>query len=167
MAETQNTLTDAQWEAKFDELRAHIEGGGTLAAWAEIDPTVMEGVYALGRYFYDQSDYDNASKLFGWLVSFDPFERRYSFALGATRQMQERYADAIDYLGASLALDITDPVPSFHMAECLLKMGRGKEAREMLEITVNYATGDTHASLKQSAEALLALLPPVAQTATS
>ena len=142
------------------ELRDHLIAGGTLAGFANFDSRTMSGVYALGRYFYDQNDYDTAGDIFSWLTGFDPFERQYSFALGATRQMQGRYLDAIDFLATAQALDITDPVPAFHIAECLLKLGKGQEARDMLDMAVHYAKGEQHAALLAQAKALLALLPP-------
>ena len=165
MSNTNAQQAPIDWDCRFAELRGHLEAGGTMAAWGEVDPAMMDGMYTLGRYFYEHDDYDNAGQLFAWIVGMDPYNRDFTFSLGATRQMQGRYEDALEWLATSLAFDITDPAPAFHMAQCLLKLGKGAEAREMLEISLNYAKEETHPELRGQVQNLLSLLPVTAAPA--
>lgn len=143
---------------EFQQLRAHLLAGGTLAGWQGLDEVTLEGIYTLASYFYEQSNYDEASRLFSGLCALSPNERRYIFGLGATRKMQGRFEEAAELLGLAVALDVEDPVPSFYVAECLLKMGQSSEALGMLEVCLANATAPEHAALRESADGLRALL---------
>lgn len=143
---------------EFQQLRAHLLAGGNLAGWQGIDDVTLEGIYTLGSYFYEQSNYEEAARLFSGLCAFSPNERRYVFGLGATRKMQGRYEEAADLLGLAVALDVDDPVASFYVAECLIRTGQSAEALGMLEVCLANASAPEHAAVRKSAEGLRALL---------
>ena len=55
-------------------------------------------------------------------------------------------------------MDMKDPVPTFHTAECLAALGRLPEARDALQIVIDQSTDSAHAALRQRASGLLELL---------
>jgi hypothetical protein len=55
-------------------------------------------------------------------------------------------------------MDMADPLPTFHTAECLAALGRLPEAREALEIVIEQATDPAQSALKQRAVGLRDLL---------
>ena len=69
-------------------------------------------------------------------------------------------------MSASL-LDIEDPLPTFHTAECFLALSWKAEAKEALELVVEQSDTPALAEVKTRAESMLELLGDVAPAATT
>jgi hypothetical protein len=72
--------------------------------------------------------------------------------------MTADYEQAISYYSMASVMDMKDPIPTFHTAECLAALGRVPEAREALQIVIEQSSSASHALLKQRATGLLELL---------
>ena len=90
----------------------------------------------------------------------DPYERRFVNAFAAALQMLEQYKDAISHYTTASIMDLSDPAPTFHIAECLIPLGMVTEARRALGFVLAQCTRPNHAALKERARALLELLDP-------
>lgn len=146
----------------FDAIIARVtesfSSGAMLGDLFEYDDRDYEAVYALGHSFYAQARYSDALKAFGFLVMNNPLERRFVNAYASSLQMQQRHEDAIAFYGLAAMMDIANPGPIFHTAECLIALGRMPEAVDALGIVVSLCEKPDQDGLKTRAQALLDLL---------
>ena len=138
-----------------ESLKDLLKAGGTLGPALDITEDEREAMYQLGHGFYAQGRYSEAFKAFSLLVIWDHLEPRYLIALGGAAQMLGRYNDALQHYSTATLVKLDDPVPPYHVAECLIALERLPEAIESLELCLTLA-GDAHPVVKTRAEALLA-----------
>lgn len=125
-----------------------------------------EALYALGYNLYGQGRYDEARKVFDYLVLHNQFETRFIIGLGAALQMLQRYDEAITTFGAAALLDFDDPVPVLHSCECLLALGRTEEAADGLESVLEDCPPGRNDGVRAKAMGLLALMPTASHDTT-
>jgi type III secretion system low calcium response chaperone LcrH/SycD len=126
-----------------------------------------EALYALGYNLYGQARYDEAQKVFQYLVMHHQFDTRYIVALGAALQMLKRHDEAITTFGAAALLDLDDPVPVLHSCECLLALGRTDEAVDGLESVLADCPPGRNDSVRAKAMGLLSLISTTPQAASA
>lgn len=148
-------VSQEQLASEITELLAH---GGTLGSIYDYTEADYEVLYALGHSLYSQARYFDAMKAFGYLVVHNHLEKRFLMAFASSLQMLKVYQDAIKYYSMATVMDMTDPKPIFHVAECLLGLGMVKEAKEGLEVALGQCQGDVHEPLKARVQALLDLI---------
>lgn len=155
MSEQQTQEFSAQDAVDVTEsLKGLLQAGGTLGPALDITQDEREAMYQLGHGFYAQGRYSEAFKAFSLLVIWDHLEPRYLVALGGAAQMLGRYTDALQHYSTATLASLDDPVPPYHVAECLIALERLPEAVESLELCLTLA-GDEHPVVKARAEALL------------
>lgn len=119
----------------------------------------VEAMYYLAHTFYGQGKYAEALKIFGILVIENHVDRRFHGGLAACMQMLRRHEEALKYYGISSMLDLTDPDPVIHMAECYLALGERAKARESLDYALLQARGHSrHHAHVGRIEAMLSFL---------
>lgn len=138
------------------ELLSHGTGLGDIMGYSE---TEYEAMYALGHNHYSQERYLDALKCFGFLVAHNTMEPRYMSAFACTLQMLQRYREAIQYHSLASVMDLEDPLPTFHTAECFVALEMHQEAGEALKLVLAQCDPPQWDALRQRSEALLALLP--------
>lgn len=143
-----------------EQLGELIGSGGTLGTAQGFDETHYEALYTLGHNLYSQSRYPDAVRVFSFLVLHNHLEPRYMNAYASSLQMAGRHAEAIKFYSIASMMDMSDPVPTFHTAECLLALGMATEAKEALGFVLSQSNAPRHAELKTRAQAMLALLDP-------
>ena len=153
-----STPLTAGQEAYIAKAREHFAAGGTLGDLHGMEDRDYEAMYAVAHGMYAQERYRDAQKLFNFLVACNPFDRRFHQALASSLQMTADYEQAISYYSMASVMDMKDPIPTFHTAECLAALGRVPEAREALQIVIEQSSSASHALLKQRATGLLELL---------
>lgn len=134
-----------------------LAAGGKLGDLYQYSDTDYEAVYVLGHNFYSQGRYEDALKAFGFLMTNNHWDRRFVFSFAACCQMLKRYEEAVRCYTMASVMDIDDPVPSFHTAECLIMLGMKKEAAELFAMVIDQC-GPQHVELKGRAEGLRAML---------
>jgi type III secretion system low calcium response chaperone LcrH/SycD len=146
----------------FDKIAGQIGellvNGGTLGDVYGYDERDYEVLYALGHSLYSQGRYADAMKAFGFLVMHNHLERRFAAAYASSLQMIKQYDKAIEFYTLASVMDMSDPVPTFHTAECMMQLGMMDEAKEALGFVVKQGGKPEHAELKQRAQAMLGLL---------
>lgn len=155
MQATRETIPPQQLAEQITNLLAH---GGTLGSVYNYTDEDYELLYSLGHSFYSQGRYLDAVKAFGYLVIHNHLESRFANAYAASLQMIKSYEEALTYYSLVSVMDMSDPAPTFHSAECLLALGRVEEAREALGIVLGQCAEPRHAAMKARAEALRSLI---------
>lgn len=145
-------------EAYVKAATEHFAAGGTLGDLHGLEERDYEAMYAVAHGMYSQERYADAKKMFSFLVACNPFDRRFHQALASTMQMNGEFEEAIGYYSMASVMDMADPLPTFHTAECLAALGRLPEAREALEIVIEQATDPAQSAVKQRAVGLRDLL---------
>ena len=148
----------ADVDALVQRVNDHLGGGGILGDLFDYNERDYEAVYALGHGFYAQARYFDALKAFGFLVMNNPLERRYVNAYASCQQMRKQYDDALAFYALATVMDIADPRPVFHSAECLIALGRIDEALDALGIVIAQSEAPQQQALKSRAQALHDLL---------
>lgn len=141
--------------AKIVEALAQGADAATIRGLTE---TQLEAVYGLGSILYEQKKFEQAEQVFAWLVREKPISARFLKALGAARQMMERYESALDAYGLAAVIDLDDPTPSLHAAECLLHLNEVDRARQALDAASEQA-GDKHADVIEKIATLRKAIP--------
>ena len=133
------SITD---ENVFAALKAFGDGA-TLRAMRGISDEEMEAIYAMGVNFYKAGNYEDAEKVFKFLTMFDHLNSRYWTAMGSLRQVQRRFAEAVEAYKFASFLDLENPKPAYYAAECLLALGEKPAALSALDALEQYALKDT------------------------
>lgn len=144
-------------------ITEHLANGGTFGQLKNIDKRQLEAVYTVGLHHYEAARYKDARLAFAFCVQNDHIEKRYYNALAGSFKMLRQPAEALKYYTVASMLDIKDPMPTFHTAECLIAMGMVAEAKEALEIVVRQSKDDEQ--LKPLHERATAMLDTMSKRA--
>jgi secretion system chaperone SscA len=145
------------------ELKSFLErfgaNGRTFRDFTALTPQSMEVIYMVAFNQYNGGRYDEAEKVFRLLSMLNHFESKYWMGLGACREMQKKYDEALKAYSYLSILDMRDPVPPFHGGKCFLAMGKTEEAVAGFQAAAFNAKGKPeHAALLQQAEGMLEVL---------
>jgi type III secretion system low calcium response chaperone LcrH/SycD len=136
-----------------------LKSGQTLGPVMGCSLEVQEALYHRGHTLYNQAKYDEAMRVFAYLMMANHVDRRYYNGFAACLQMQRRYSDAIKYYGVASVLMLTDPQPAMHMAECHLALGDHAQARTSIDYALTQARAhQAHHGLVPRLEAMQAFL---------
>ncbi len=144
---------------KIEEAAKAFAGMGTVREMKGISNAEMEAIYSMGYSFYNTGRYDDAEKVFRFLVLFDHLNPRYWTGLGAVQQVKKLYGDAITSYGYASFLDLGNPKPQYYAAECFLAIGDKENALSSLAALEEFCAKDTAvgAEFREKAAALKAL----------
>jgi type III secretion system low calcium response chaperone LcrH/SycD len=139
----------------WDRVVGHLMQGGTLGEVRGLTPQHYEAMYFIGHNLYGQSKFKEAATVFAFLAMNNPYDRRFAQALGSCKQMLGEFEQAITWYSAASVFDMTDPLPTFHTAECLAALGQLGDARDALDIVIKHCRTDRHDAVKTRATAML------------
>ncbi len=149
MAFDKNQLT----AEKIEEAAKGLADMGTIRELKGLTDGEMEAVYSLGFSFYNTGRYDDAEKVFRFLVLFDHLNARYWTGLGAVQQVKKLYGDAITSYGYASFLDLENPKPQYFAAECFLAMGDKDNALSAIAALEEYCPKETELGREYLAKA--------------
>ncbi|MGU3793856.1 SycD/LcrH family type III secretion system chaperone VcrH [Vibrio diabolicus] len=124
---TKTNATDPS-QMQAEELLSFLEEGGTLKMLHDVSQDTIEHIYAVGYNFFQSGKIEQAAKVFQLLSMLDHYQARFFIGLGAARQELGEYLQAIDAYSYAALVDVNDPRPPFHSAECYLKLEQLTEA---------------------------------------
>ena len=110
-------------EEKIAEAAKGFADMGTIRELKGITDAEMEAIYSMGYSFYTTGRYEDALKVFRFLVLFDHLCQKYWIGLGAVYQVKKQYNDAIAAYGYASFLDLKNPKPQYFAAECFAALG--------------------------------------------
>lgn len=149
------STSNVDLSAQVLELLSHGGGLGTIFGHTADE---YEALYALGHSHYSQQRYLDAAQCFSFLMAHQSLERRFMTAFAACMQMLKQYREAIQFYSTASMLDLEDPLPTFHTAECFIALHWPQQAREALALVVAQCQSPQWQTLRQRAQALLELL---------
>ena len=134
-------------------VRALVEDNATLKQLNGVSNAELEAVYSLAFGYYRTGKYEEALKLFRFLVLFDHLNAKYWFGLGAVQQVLKDYQGAVVSYGYCSFLKLDNPKPQLHAAECFLALGDRRNAASSLEALEAYCPRDTDVGREYRAKA--------------
>ncbi len=134
-------------------INAIIKDGATLKQLKGVTNDELEAVYSLAFGYYQTGKYEDADKLFQFLVLFDHLNAKYWYGLGAVQQVRKDYASAVASYGYSSFLNLENPKPQLHAAECFLALGDRRNAASSLEALDAYCPKNTEEGREYRAKA--------------
>ncbi|MFW1471974.1 SycD/LcrH family type III secretion system chaperone VcrH [Vibrio parahaemolyticus] len=152
---TKTNVTDPS-QMQAEELLSFLEEGGTLKMLHDVSADTIEHIYAVGYNFFQSGKIEQAAKVFQLLSMLDHYQARFFIGLGAARQELSEYLQAIDAYSYAALVDINDPRPPFHSAECHLKLEQLTEAESGFYSAKEMSAGKSqYADLHQRAGIML------------
>ncbi|HCH5666521.1 TPA: SycD/LcrH family type III secretion system chaperone VcrH [Vibrio parahaemolyticus] len=152
---TKTNATDPS-QMQAEELLSFLEEGGTLKMLHDVSADTIEHIYAVGYNFFQSGKIEQAAKVFQLLSMLDHYQARFFIGLGAARQELGEYLQAIDAYSYAALVDINDPRPPFHSAECHLKLEQLTEAESGFYSAKEMSAGKSqYAGLHQRAGIML------------
>ncbi|EGQ8510525.1 CesD/SycD/LcrH family type III secretion system chaperone [Vibrio parahaemolyticus] len=152
---TKTNATDPS-QMQAEELLSFLEEGGTLKMLHDVSADTIEHIYAVGYNFFQSGKIEQAAKVFQLLSMLDHYQARFFIGLGAARQELGEYLQAIDAYSYAALVDINDPRPPFHSAECHLKLEHLTEAESGFYSAKEMSAGKSqYADLHQRAGIML------------
>jgi type III secretion system low calcium response chaperone LcrH/SycD len=156
LASTENQGTLPQDGAA---LLGQLLSGQTLGDLLGHSRESQEALYYVAHTLYSQAKYADAMRTFAYLLTLNHLDRRSFLGFAACLRMQQRHADALKYYGIASAMDLTDPQPPLHMAECHLALGDRARAQEALNYALSQARGqEAHRACLARIEAIQSFL---------
>ena len=134
-------------------VEALIKDNATLKQLKGVTNAELEAVYSLAYGYYRTGKYDEALKLFQFLVLFDHLNAKYWLGLGAVQQVMKDFQNAVVSYGYCSFLNLANPKPQLHAAECFLAMGDKRNAASSLEALNEYCPKDTDIGREYRAKA--------------
>ena len=157
MSENTNTKLAEELDNEIKDVAKKLfQDGATLGELKGITPRELNAVYQMGLGFYNTGRYDDAEKVFSFLVMFDHLEPKYWLAAGAVQQVKKNFEKAKAAYVQAAMLDIHGPKPQYYVAECYLALGQKDDALASLEMLLEYCNGQDEVTkeFRAKAEAL-------------
>lgn len=136
LAQAVNNQDQALGEQIFD----FIGKGGALRELKNVDDNTMEAIYYVAYTLYQNGKYEDSLKVFKLLGLFDHLEKKYLMGIGSCQQMLQQYKDAINSYSMAALLDISNPTPPLHAAECYLALGDFENALSGFTAALEFAS---------------------------
>ncbi|MBR4171079.1 MAG: SycD/LcrH family type III secretion system chaperone [Kiritimatiellae bacterium] len=140
-------------QTEIAEAAKKFMDGATIKELKGITNDEMEAVYSLAFNYYRTGRYDEAEKLFNFLALFDHLNAKFWIGVGAVRQVKKDFSGAVQAYGYASFLDLNNPRPQLHAAECFLAMGDKRNAASSLEALDAYCPKDTEVGREYRAKA--------------
>ena len=142
MSENTNTKLAEELDNEIKDVAKKLfQDGATLGELKGITPRELNAVYQMGLGFYNTGRFDDAEKVFTFLVMFDHMESKYWMAAGAVQQVKKNFEKAKSCYVQAAMLDIHSPKPQYYVAECYLALGQKDDALASLDTLLEYCTG--------------------------
>ena len=136
-----------------ERVKAIMKDGATLKQLKGVTNAELEAVYSLAFGYYQTGRFDEALKLFQFLVLFDHLNKKYWMGLGAAQQVLKDFQSAIVSYGYCSFLDLKNPKPQLHAAECFLALGDKRSAASAIFALEEFCPKDTDIGREYRAKA--------------
>lgn len=117
---------------------------------------VLESIYAQAYRLYNTGKYVEAIHLFRVLILLNTAEAKYTLGLAACFHMMKEYQNAIQAYTMCSVIDLTSPLPYYHISDCFIQMKDSLSAMISLQMALEKAGERAeYAKLKERASLTL------------
>lgn len=151
--ETQKLISNKDWVQK------QLLDGKSVQEMLGFSDEVMNQFYTNACQIFENKRYDDASNAFLFLVTINPYHYDYWLGLGAATQHSHDYEAAIDAYEMAAICQLDNPIPYFHLANCLFAMHDRDNALKAIEMVLEYSQeNDEFSDLRRKAMAAKGVL---------
>lgn len=144
---------------KKEQLQEFFGKGGVMHELVDLSTEQMDSLYTVAFNLYQTNRMKEAEQVFQMLVLCDHLNVKYQIGLGATRQAQEKYAEAAETYSMATLIDAEEPKLAFHSGECHLALGDLERAEAGFTGTLVRCEGrNEYNELAQKAQGLLSIV---------
>ena len=136
-----------------ENVKTLIQDQATLKQLKGVTNDELEAIYSLAFGYYQTGKYEEAHKLFQFLVLFDHLNAKYWFGLGAAQQALKDFQNATVSYGYCSFLNLENPKPQLHAAECFLALGDKRSAASAIYALEAYCPAGTDIGREYRAKA--------------
>ncbi len=122
---------------KVQQLQDTLAQGMMRTLLNTVDNDLLEQVYGRAYELYQHKQYREALPMALYLSINNPKDVRFLFMAGMILQCMEDPLMAATFHACALQLDPGFVPAAFRLAECYTRLGENREAREMLEATLD------------------------------
>lgn len=142
----------AQLKGVFTDV---IQKGMSIMEAIKFPPALSELLYSYASELFNSGKYQDANKLFYYLVHINPQDARFTFAYAASFHKLKKYEEASNYYLMTTMIEKNNPLSWFHAGDCYLQMQRPDAALVMLNKAISVAgSNPQHEQVRKQAEGL-------------
>lgn len=115
--------TPEEKKKRAEELRKSLERGKPITATeAGVTPEAIHRLHAFAFQLYNNGRYKEAHSIYAVLATMDANNYDFAFGFAACLHMLKQYRGAADAYMRASQLDVTNPTPFFHLADCYMEL---------------------------------------------
>lgn len=126
------SLSDNEIKKLENAIRDVSETGKPILQSLGLTKGNLELIYEHGQQLYNVGSYSHAEGIFILLCLLSQDDEKYWFALAACYHKMKRYADAIPIYRMASNIEPKNPIPYYHLADCLMNNGEETHAHLVL-----------------------------------
>jgi len=139
-----------------DVLRKVTLEGMTPKDAMKLDDQIMNLCYSYAYNLFNTGKFEEANQTFRILKTLDSRSPRYTMGLAACYHKQKEFEKAAEVYFACSLIDLTSPIPFYHMADCYIQMDDPYDAYIALAAAAKRCGNDpTYAKLKAKCYAMM------------
>ena len=145
-------MATAEFSEEIKELVARGIAGSLMGEPLKIAKGIsneeLESVYSLAYSYYTTGKYDEALKLFKFLVMFDHMNQKYWIGLGSVHQVLKQWDEAIAAYAQAMMFDVSKPKPIYYAALCYFAKGEKTHAAASVQAFELFCKGNDPETVK-------------------
>lgn len=119
--------------------RAILEEGYVPQDFCGITDEQLEATYYYGYNLFNDGHFKQAESVFHRLCYLNHYQGRFWLGLGGSLQKQKKYAKAIEAYSVAALIDVENPLPALHAAECYNGLKMTQKTREAARAAMHWA----------------------------
>lgn len=120
-------------------LKNQLVAGKRVQELIGFSDETMDQFYTKACHLFENKNYSDSSNAFLFLVTVNPYHYDYWLGLGAATQHCNQYEAAIDAYEMAAICQLDNPIPYFHLANCLFAMHDRDSALQALDLVLEYS----------------------------
>ena len=122
VSKVSDKLNKEEQEKLQNVLRKVVLEGMVPKDAMQLDDRVMNLCYSYAYNLFNTGKFEEANQTFRILQALDPRSPRYMMGLAACYHKQNEFEKAAEVYFATSLIDLTSPIPFYHMADCYMQM---------------------------------------------
>lgn len=121
------------------EPRLNTNPNQTLQEVMGFENQLLEDFYQFASDLFYNKKISDASDVFYYLTTLNPYVPTFWQALATTEEVQKRFESAMSSYAMMTLLDASDFTPALNVANCLIKLNQQQEAKKFLHQMIEEA----------------------------
>lgn len=134
-------------------LKKMLEEGKRFHEIFGFSEETMNKFYTAAYNLFNRREYEKAADAFYFLTTLDSEQPHYWLGLGLSEQFNHEFESSILALGMCIRLDVSNPLPHYHLAKAYHAQHDEDNARAAIQLCLKFAEEGENPLIKEKAEA--------------